>query len=156
MMKQTNKRGFTLIELLVVIAIIGILASVVLASLNTARDKGSNAAFKGALAQIRSQAEIFYDGLGNRTYTNVCNNVSIDNILDNAQANSAGGSAAAITAKNAVGTATQVTCHETATAYAVSGPLKAAENGNGYYCVDSTGTSKTYAAVLGANDVTCD
>src|SRR3989344_4343548 len=54
-------RGFTLIELLVVIAIIGILSSVVLASLNSARNKGSDAGTKANLATILVQAEILYD-----------------------------------------------------------------------------------------------
>ena len=49
------KKGFTLIELLVVIAIIGILSSVVLASLNTARNKGSNAAVQSALSSDNVQ-----------------------------------------------------------------------------------------------------
>jgi prepilin-type N-terminal cleavage/methylation domain-containing protein len=58
------KKGFTLIELLVVIAIIGILSSVVLASLNTARDRGADAAIKASINGVRAQAELAYDTAG--------------------------------------------------------------------------------------------
>ncbi len=53
---MVNKKGFTLVELLVVIAIIGILSSVVFASLSTARQKAKDTAAK---AQLRNLAPAF-------------------------------------------------------------------------------------------------
>ena len=151
-MNNTYKRGFTLIELLVVIAIIGILASVVLASLNTARDKGSDAALKAALAQVRSQAEIFYD-IG-RTYAGFCASAPLTAILDNARGNGS----SAITANNVAfataGSDTLATCHDSATAYAVEVPLKSVPAS--VYCVDSTGASEINPATnIAASGAAC-
>lgn len=63
-MRNKKYRGFTLIELLVVIAIIGLLSSVVLASLNTARMKSRDAKRMSDLKELSTAIELFYDAAG--------------------------------------------------------------------------------------------
>ena len=63
---QKKNKGFTLIELLVVIAIIGILSSVVLASLNTARQKSRDAKRISDIKQLQLALELYFDT--NRAY----------------------------------------------------------------------------------------
>ncbi len=53
--------GFTLIELLVVISIIGLLASVVLVSLNSSRVKARDARRLADMAQIQKALALYYD-----------------------------------------------------------------------------------------------
>ncbi len=58
-MNSQAPKGFTLIELLVVIAIIGLLSSVILASLNTARAKGRDAQRKAEMLQVQQALELY-------------------------------------------------------------------------------------------------
>ena len=58
---MNRSKGFTLIELLVVISIIGMLSSVVLASLNGARVKARNASRISNIKQYTITFELAYD-----------------------------------------------------------------------------------------------
>ena len=64
---MSRSRGFTLIELLVVMAIIGVLSSVVLASLNSARIKGRDSRRISDLKQLQIAIEL-YNGTAGQQY----------------------------------------------------------------------------------------
>jgi prepilin-type N-terminal cleavage/methylation domain-containing protein len=138
-MKQTNTRGFTLIELLVVIAIIGILASVVLASLNTARDKGIDASVKENLFGLRSSAAIYLDD-NSGVYLGFCNSQSALDSLSSATSTVAG-----VLTNGGLGDGE---CLDSNSAWAAWVNLR--EASTTAWCVDSTGA----AASIGVQDST--
>ncbi|MBI5134279.1 MAG: type II secretion system protein [Candidatus Taylorbacteria bacterium] len=137
---MNKNKGFTLIELLVVIAIIGILSSVVLASLNTARAKGANAAVKANLNNIRAQAELVYDNASPNSYATVCGDPNVwKGVL-------AAGSAAGVTYSATALGASNYGCNSTSAGWIAFSALKTAEGTSVAWCVDSTGNSKGLAA----------
>jgi prepilin-type N-terminal cleavage/methylation domain-containing protein len=64
----SKKQGFTLIELLVVIAIISLLASIVMASLNTARAKARDARRMQDLHEINNAIQLYIADNGHAPY----------------------------------------------------------------------------------------
>jgi prepilin-type N-terminal cleavage/methylation domain-containing protein len=179
-MKRYTK-GFTLIELLVVIAIIGILASVVLVSLQSARKKGNDARVLSGVQQLRTALEADYNGSNYASsFVTTANDVYTfktasgpysaltADIISNGFSGAAYGQTAAAAVVNVASTDTSglivITNGDAAagdswttapTAYAIYGRLPssgaAAAATSKFFCIDSTGGTNPSKSVTAGN-----
>lgn len=77
-----SQKGFTLIELLVVIAIIGILATLVLLQLGTARSRARDAKRIADVSQLRAAIELYYED-NNGVYPSDITSANLSKYLTN-------------------------------------------------------------------------
>jgi len=127
-----QKQGFTLVELLVVVAIIALLASILIANINTGRSKAKNNVIKENTYSLKLAAELTYDE--NNSYEAVCTETG------DSPANDIGSSGNFLRIRTAInnnGGTTTGNCYDSATkwcAEATDMPYNSED-----WCVDSAG-----------------
>ena len=162
---KKSTRGFTLIELLVVIAIIGILASIVLVSLNSARNKGRDTRVISDVQQVRTALESGFNGSGypDLSYVAVnCDAASVvtGNLATNGHCTAAAGPDNAVLnqlVNDATSQGGNMFFHVGAnnTSYAIFGRM--ISSNTTYFCIDSSGkTNQSDNGATVAGTITCN
>lgn len=153
-MSSSSSRGFTIIEIIVVVAIISILTSVVLGSLNTARNKSQDVAVKSNLSSARAQAELYHDVNGS-SFEGVCDSgagvAGVKTIYPavSAAVFAVGGASVGFGPANL----STGTCNDEDSGWAAEVALIT----GGFYCTDNLGNATTSVdALLGTGELVCE
>ena len=139
---KNSKNNATLVVIAIIfgafmlISTIGILSSVVLASLSSARDKALDASIKANMSSLKVDSVLFQDK--NNSYNNFCNEQKTLDILK-------------ASSKSAKGNKQDYVCNNDAENWMASSPLK----GGGYYCIDSTTGEPTKLDVKPGTQISC-
>ena len=131
-----KNKGFTLIELLVVIAIIGILATIVLSSLNSAREEAKDVVIKTEISHSLRIAELFWDEYGD--YNGLCAEPEL----------APGGTMDQLITKNGG----SLVCEDTVDGFCISSTL----NRTGSFCADPIGRVVENVVCNIPDDILCD
>lgn len=153
------EKGFNLIELLIVISIIGILAGIIVPTLNSAKFKANDSKVRSQLTNLRAVTQSYYDS-NDAQYSladlpdSDCTSGTPNTLTDDPKVSESLATMPVGTIKKCVVTPGS---HDS---YAISASLSATGTTGDFWCIDNGGQSKliniTDATTIDQTDSSCD